>query len=391
MANISDVARLAGVSTATVSAVLNGRNVVKPQTRRVVLEAIKKLNYHPNLQARNLARGHSGILGLVISDIINPFFAEIAQVVQAEANLRGYQVFISATQFSLERLRAAVAYMVGMRAAGLVIMTTEMDDETLGILRARKIPAIFEDVGIVDRHTSKLRIDYEGGINQIVRTLADLGHRRVLFLENPPSGEAASFFSVRLRREAFQTAIAHYPGMQYEQLTVVGPPFVAGLRAAAEALERFIFTAAVVNADPIALGFLKGLRNLGRRVPEDISVVGFDNSPGCEYADPPLASVEISREQIGRLAVDTLVRMIEKGDRGSEIRIGTELIRRASLAPAPVSGKLQELDRADEQPDTRPHASAVAKLRAKFANKPGVPECKPARSPAGSATEAEPG
>jgi DNA-binding LacI/PurR family transcriptional regulator len=120
MANINDVAKLAGVSTATVSAVLNGQDIVKLQTRRRVMDAITKLNYHPNLYARSLARGRSALLGLIISDITNPFFADVAQVVQAEAKRCGYQVFISATQFSLELLKAAVKYMIGMRVDGLL-------------------------------------------------------------------------------------------------------------------------------------------------------------------------------------------------------------------------------------------------------------------------------
>lgn len=348
MANIGDVARLAGVSTATVSAVLNGLDVVKPKTRRRVLDAIQKLDYQPNLYARSLARGRSAMLGLIISDIINPFFAEIAQVVQAEANRRGYQVFMSATQFSLARLQAAVRHMIGMRADGLVIMTTEMDDETLAIIRARRMPVIFEDAGTVERTISNLRIDYEGGIFKAVRCLVEMGHRRILYVENPPAPvDRSHLLSLRVREEAFVAAAKRFPDVQTWNIAFPGPAFPAGIRAAAEALRRFPFTGAVVNADPIALGFLRGLRREGCRVPEDFSVIGFDDSPGCEYTDPPLSSVSIPRELIGRVAVETLVRMIEEKEPGREVHIPTELVVRESIGGAP-SAKVQQPGRADQ-------------------------------------------
>src|SRR5579863_9179351 len=144
MAKIDDVAKLAGVSTATVSAVVNGQDIVKPKTRIKVLKAIQKLNYHPNLYARSLARGRSAMLGVIVSDLSNPFFAEIAQAVQTEALLRKYQVLICATQFSGDRLSDAVRHMMGMRVDGLVIMTSEMEESIAKLLRKRKIPVLFE-------------------------------------------------------------------------------------------------------------------------------------------------------------------------------------------------------------------------------------------------------
>lgn len=343
MAKIDDVARLAGVSTATVSAVVNDLDVVKPRTRRRVLDAIRKLNYQPNLYARGLARGRSAMLGLIISDIINPFFAELAQIVQAEANHHGFQVFISATQFSLQRLQAAVKFMIGMRADGLVIMTTEMDPETLEAIRQRKMPVVFEDVGTVDQTTSNIRIDYEGGIFRAVHCLAELGHQRILYIENQPAVlDKSQMLSLKLRAEAFESAAGRFPGIETHVVTSPGPAFTAGVRAAAEALERHTFTGAVVNADPIALGFLRGLRRAGLRVPRDVSVIGFDNSPSCELTDPPLTSVSIPREMIGKAAVETLVRMIRNGEPGHEIHIPTELVLRESAGRSASLGRLAE-------------------------------------------------
>lgn len=333
MANIDDVAKLAGVSTATVSAVLNGQDIVKPKTRKKVFEAIEALNYQPNLYARTLARGRSAMLGVIISDIGNPFFAEIAQRVQTEALLRSYQCLISATQFSVDRLTQAVHHMMGMRVDGLIIVTSEMHDSISDVLRSRRVPVVFEDVGTVDETIANLRIDYEGGIHAAVTALVERGHKRLLFAENHPDiVEPERWLSHRLRADAFRNALKRFPDVHADFLDCPGPAFQAGLKGAREVLKNFAVTGVVVNADPVAFGFLRGFLEAGKRVPEDISLVGFDDHPACEYTTPSLTSVSVSRETIGVLAVKTILDMIDNGKSGREINIPTRLVFRQSVA-----------------------------------------------------------
>jgi DNA-binding LacI/PurR family transcriptional regulator len=334
MSSIDDVAKLAGVSTATVSAVVNGQDIVKPRTRKKVLDAIRTLNYEPNFYAQTLARGRSTIIGIIISDIVNPFFAEIAQIVQQNAIRRGYQVLISVTEFSVDRLGDAIKYMIGMRIDGILIMTSEMDDKVLEIVRERKIPVVFEDVGTVDATTSNLRIDYEGGIYRAVRCLVELGHEKILFVQNPPiSVQPEQLFSHRLRAEAFQAAIDRFPNLTAHKFAGSGgrTPFQAGVECARQILQRFEFTGVVASADPHAVGLLRGFQRAGKKVPDDISIIGFDNSPFCEYTDPQLTSVSISRNEIAESAVEALIGMMEQGRPGVEIHIPTELIMRESV------------------------------------------------------------
>ena len=337
MPNIDDVAKLARVSTATVSAVVNGRDSkITPRTRRRVLEAIEKLGYHPNLYARSLARGRSRLLGVIISDIMNPFFADVAQVVQSEALARGYNVLIAATQFSVHRLNDAVEHMIGMRVDGMVVITTEMEEQVLASIRRRKIPVIFEDVGTTDETTSNLRVDYAGGIYRAVLCLVELGHERILFAENYPSiAEKRRLFSIQARAEAFTAAARKFPKLKTFTIARPGPPFQAGMEAATAALKQFDFTGVVANCDPIALGLLRGFRRAGKRVPRDISLIGFDNSAWCELTEPPLTSVDVSRAVLGKAAVEALVGMIENKTPGSDIRIETDLILRESAGRAP--------------------------------------------------------
>ena len=332
MAKIGDVAKLAGVSTATVSAVINGVDTVKPKTKRRVLAAVEKLNYQPNLYARSLARGRSRMLGVIVSALDNRFFAEIAQIAETNALENGYQVLIASTQFSMERLRSAVRQMIGMRVDGLIIMTSEFDPDVLEMLRSRKVPVVFEDVGTVDPTTSNMRVDYEGGIQRAMRTLVEMGHTRILFVQSHLDvAEWNQMLSIRLRAEAFHDAARQFPEVEASFLDAPGVLFEAGQAAAAEALNRFQFTGVIANCDPIALGLLHGFRRAGLQVPAEVSIIGFDDSPECEYTEPQLTSVRIPRDLIGRAAVETLRRMIENGQPGCEIRIPTELVMRESV------------------------------------------------------------
>jgi DNA-binding LacI/PurR family transcriptional regulator len=342
LAKISDVARQAGVSTATVSAVVNERGTVEAGTRRRVLGAINKLHYQPNLYASNLARGRTHLLGLVVSDIINPFFSEIAQAVRQEAQARGYEVSLASTQFSQADLVSAIHRMIGMRVAGVAIMSTEMDNRVLEILRAHRMPAVFEDVGTVGETVSNIRIDYEGGIFKAVRYLVDLGHRRILYVRSYPDThqKEAAFLSICMRTQAFHKALKQFKpaGLVADIVTCPGPGPKAGYQAILKALEHFTFTAVMAIADPVALGVLRGLRARGVEIPRDVSLVGFDNSYLCEYLCPSLTSVNIPRLRLGQMVVDCLVRNVENKEPGRELILETDLIVRESTAP-PHPGK----------------------------------------------------
>jgi LacI family transcriptional regulator len=337
LANISDVARKAKVSTATVSAVVNERGTVEPATKRRVLEAIKKLNYQPNLYATNLARGKTRTLGLVVSDIMNPFFAEIAQALRLEAQARRYEILLASTQFSQSELVSIIRRMIGMRVAGVAIMSTEMDARALEILQAHQMPAVFEDVGTVSETVSNIRIDYEGGIFKAVKYLVDLGHRRILYVRSHPdiAQKESAFLSICMRTAAFQKAVKLFKsaGLEADIVNCPGPGPIAGYQAIQRALKDSAFTAVIAIADPVALGVLRGLHTNKIRVPNDVSLVGFDNSYLCEFLCPSLTSVNIPRLKLAQMVVDSLVRNVEEKEPGRELLLETELIVRESTAP----------------------------------------------------------
>ncbi len=337
LVSIYDVAKFAKVSTATVSAVINNRDTVEAGTRRRVLAAIKKLHYQPNLYASNLARRTTRLFGLIVSDIVNPFFGEVAQAIRAEAQAQGYEVSLAATQFAPADLVAIIRRLIGMRVAGVAIISTEIDPRALEILRESRTPAVFEDVGTVSETVSNIRIDYEGGIFKAVKYLVDLGHRKLLYVRGFPDGhrKEQAFLSIRLRTEAFRAAIRRFrlQGVQAEITTYPGPGPCSGQQALHKARKQFDFTAAVAMSDPVALGVLRGLRECGLGVPREVSLIGFDNSYFCEYLSPPLTSVNIPRARLAQMVVDCLVRNVEYAAPGQELFLETELIVRESTAP----------------------------------------------------------
>lgn len=358
MASIYDVAKVARVSTATVSAVVNGQDKVEAKTRRRVLAAIKKLHYQPNLYARNLARGRTHLLGLIFSDVVNPFFGELAQSIRLEAQARGYELSLASTQFSEEGLILAVKRMIGMRVMGLAIMTTEMSDQVFEILRNSKTPAVFEDVGTVSETISNIRIDYEGGILKAMQYLVDLGHKRILFVRSTPdtAPQEPPFLSIRLRTEAFMNVAKQFrsEGIESEIVTYPGPGPKAGQLAIHKALDNLpSFTAAIAIADTVALGVLRGLQQRGVRVPDDVSVVGFDNNYLCEYLYPPLTSVDIPRAKLGKMVVECLIKNVENQEPGHELLLETNLVVRDSatrLSKSRTRKRPAELSRSENSP-----------------------------------------
>jgi LacI family transcriptional regulator len=330
-ARIKDVARAAGVSTATVSHVINGTKYVTDVTRQRVLGAIESCNYHPNAHARTLASGRSNMIGLLISDISNPFFPDLVKSISSAAAERGYNVILLDTNYDPKRAADYVRRLTELKVAGVALMTSELDAALFRQITGNLISVDFDDPGPAGRRVSNIRIDYPAGIEEAVRHLVSLGHRRIAHIAG-----ASRIPSGVIRRQAFIDSIArHLPG--------VPPPLVfegdfrldGGRRAASEILSsREMPTAVVAANDMMALGAMQEFRAAGVQVPRDISIVGFDDIAFASLCDPPLTTVCSPREEIGRRAVEALMTMIERPDRlGVEIRIPTYLIKRASTAP----------------------------------------------------------
>jgi len=335
-ATIKDVARLASVSLSTVSAVVNGKDIVSEETRSRVLEAVGRLDYQPSLYASNLARHHTQILGLIVSNLVNPFFAETAQVFESESRKHGYQISLLQTGFSQSRLRISVRQMLGMRVAGLAVLTSEFDEEAFELLKASNTPSVFLDVGNPGPHMGNISVDTKGGMILAVRHMVELGHRDILFVRNSQTTETElSLLSHRKRNEGFSEAIAKYrsKGVKGVIMDFPGPDTYAGLKAIRKALKTSHFTAVIAMTDLVALGVYHGLNEAGLRIPQDVSVIGFDNTYLAEFSSPAMCTVDISRKSMCEAAVGMLLEEATSGKSGREFKLSTNLIVRNSTAP----------------------------------------------------------
>lgn len=325
---LQEVARRARVSTATVSRVLNNTAAVKSSTRARVLKIVQELKYSPNLHAQSLAGGRSRSIGVIVSNIENPFFLDIYKTVEAGALAAGYEVIMANTGYRPERLVTSIRLMLGRRLAGVAAIVSEMDATLIQELSGQRIPVVFYDVGTPRRNITNIRVDYRVGMAKLISYLYSLGHRRIGYV-----GHHATLGPIHERVQTVRDARDRFAGLEVEVATDADT-LEGGRQAARLLLARPARpTALVCVNDVMAVGALRELRARGLRVPEDVSVTGFDNVTLAQFAVPALTTVHIPRDLIGRTICDCLMR--DDGPLEQEFLLEPELVVRDSTGPAP--------------------------------------------------------
>jgi DNA-binding LacI/PurR family transcriptional regulator len=329
--NLDEVAKRAGVSAATVSRVLNNLNVVRDSTRDRVMRAVSDLNYHPNLHARSLAGGKNRTIGMIASNLENPFFFDIFRTLEEDAHTSSYEVLVAHTGYSPEQLVRSVRTMIGRRVAGLAVIVSEMAPDLMEELELSRIPAVFYDVGAAKRHISNIRVQYRHGIERLVEHLHGLGHKRFAFI-----GHHSTLGPTSEREQAFVETMARVQPVPEWRTAADQDGPEGGRRAIGELLNSgFRPTAVICVNDYTAIGVLSELRERSFDVPRDVSVTGFDNIQLSEYCYPPLTTAHIPRDRIGHLVFQALVPEPGAQDlTGREIVVEPELILRQSSARA---------------------------------------------------------
>lgn len=325
--SLEEVARRAKVSTATVSRVLNNATLVKNSTRARVTRAIEELKYHPNLHARSLAGGKSRTIGVIVSNIENPFFLDIYKAVEAGAHAAGYEVIMANTDYRSELLVTSIRLMIGRRVAGLAAIVSEMDPELIDELSGYKIPVVFYDVGVPRLNITNIRVNYRRGMEKLTDYLYSLGHRKLGFV-----GHHASLGPINERVNVVLESVARYPDVEVH--TAADMDNLEGGRRATRALLSAHpgLTAIVCVNDFMAVGAMREIRERGLRMPEDISVTGFDNVKLAQFCYPALTSVHIPRDQVGQIICDSLIPN-SKAPLEHEILIDPDLVLRDSSGP----------------------------------------------------------
>jgi DNA-binding LacI/PurR family transcriptional regulator len=325
--SIKDVAARAAVSIATVSHVLNGTRVTRPRTRDRVLAAVRELGYSQNQAARNLARGTSSILGLIISDVRNPFFPEITAAFQDQALAHEMDAIMLNTNYDAQRTLHSVRRLLGLQVPGVAIFTSQIEPSVVDILAERRVAAVYLDLGKVSHAVSNIVVDYESGIAQALEHLTSLGHSRIGYIGGPPK-----LLSIHRRKQAF---IDNATRLGLNTSLMIDSDFsVKGAYSAcSKLLEANPPTAIVAGNDLTAIGVLHCAYDAGLRVPEHLSVVGFDDILFAEYTQPALTTVAIPRAEIGKTAFEALWAMLSDPElKGREYRLGTHLVIRQSTA-----------------------------------------------------------
>ncbi|NCC33808.1 MAG: LacI family DNA-binding transcriptional regulator [Chloroflexia bacterium] len=324
---VSDIARLAHVSPSTVSRVLTGSSRVHPAKSAAVLAAIEQLNFRPNLTARALALGKSMVIGILTQSMMSQFYGELAQGIEEGLAGSGYQgVFASGHWESLDE-QAALDILLARQVDGLIVLGGYYPDDDLRAIN-KQIPLIAVGRHIDGLEDQCIRVENASGSFQAVRHLIDLGHRRIAHISGIPSHLDASE-----RQRGYTEALAS-AGLAVDERLIVEGNFTeqSGLLALETLLARGShFTAIFAANDQMAYGIRLGLYRRGLRVPDDISLVGFDDLIGSIYTTPPLTTVRQSMHEQGRQAARGLLRLLanEPPDLPS---VTTELVIRETTA-----------------------------------------------------------
>lgn len=343
MATLRDVAALAGVSIKTVSNVVNGYEHIRPSTRQRVTAAIEELGYQPNLAARNLRAGRTGVIGLAVPELRFSYFAELADAVLAAARQRGYVVLIEQTggerEAEVELLRGPrVSMMDGLLFSPLGLTTDDAD--VLDV----PYPLVLLGERIFNGPTDHVTMDNVAGAAQATAHLVALGRRRIAVLG---AHEGEQMGSATLRLEGYQQAL-RAAGLAFDPTLVVvhqGWHRTDGAEAARELLARSTpFDAVFALNDELALGAMRVLLQAGLRVPQDVAVIGFDDVAESQFAMPSLTTVDPNRAQIAHEAVEALVERIAAapatGRSRRVVTVPTTLVVRESAPAADVPAPL---------------------------------------------------
>lgn len=330
--DIREIARRAKVSTATVSRAINRIPTVDPQLVKRVWKVVDELGYYPNTQARALVLGRTHIFGLIVSEITNPFFPEIVQTFENLAVENNYEILLTSTVNDPKRMESSVRRMIERRVDGVAILTFGMEESLIEHLRDRKVPLVFVDVGPDVAGVANIRINYVNGIRQAVQHLAALRHTRIAFISGPQNLKSA-----RARRDAFQTSMVEI-GLPSDLIVMGNHRMEGGMKAFHElhALSNPP-TAILCSNDMTAIGVMREAYEQNVKIPDDLSVVGFDDIHLTEFTIPPLTTVQMSQHELAKIAFRALLNEVEKptSQEKHKYELTTSLVLRRSTALAP--------------------------------------------------------
>lgn len=326
MTTIREIADLAGVSSATVSKVLNGKDQnISSETRRRILKIVEKEGYIPNGVAKSLRIKNTKTIGLMVPDVTNLFFSEVAKGIEDAASKRGYSLILCNTDNKENKERMYLKILQEKKVDGLIITASHSN---LG----DQLDKVSTPVVLVDRDVNttksvgRITVDNVTGGRLAAEKLMDVGCKSIAHitaeLENKPAAERYKGFLESLEENSiiFEKAGLHTGYFIVE----------TGYQGIMELSKRIEFDGVFCGNDLIAIGAVKALKELGKRIPEDVAVIGFDDIALSQYVDPPLTTIRQPIYKLGESAVKLLLEMIETGASDGAVVLHPELVERMS-------------------------------------------------------------
>lgn len=314
---MADVAREAGVSLMTVSRALNDKDGISEATRMRIHEVIDRLGYRPSSIARGLVTKRTGTIGLVVPDNSNPYFSEVARGVEHAAYAQDYNVFLCNTEEDAAREQAVLHSLAEKLVDGLVVCSSRLDQNDLLAILKYFSAQVLVNRSLENSEAAALLSDDENGVREAVQHLLQRGHCAIGMLAGPERS-----FSGQVRLRGYRGAL-NDAGVPYNPDWVqnCAPMVDASQQAAIDLLTRHPeLTAIVCFNDLVAVGALKACAELGRSVPDDVAIIGFDDIPLASLVTPPLTTIHVPRYELGVLAGKTLLAQINgKEARGEQV------------------------------------------------------------------------
>lgn len=327
---IAEVAREAGVSSQTVSRVINNRPDVAPETRQRVQQVINRLGYQPNAIARSLASRRTRTLGLITADFSDYFFTQVIAGAEIEARKQGYFFMLGSTERNPQDEPEYIRLLTEYRVQGILFArpSAEPDNRYLLDLLRDGAPVVTTAYHLPGADLTVVDVDNVDGARQATRYLLECGRRQIAMITGPTTWKSVSDRTRGYRLALEEAGVGFDP-----DLIAQGDwSYRSGYRAMQELLARGVsFSALFAQNDQVAIAAIRALREAGRRVPEDVAVVGYDDIPVAEYCDPPLTTIRQPMREVGEVATKLLIQAIEEpGTAQGEVLLKAELIRRCS-------------------------------------------------------------
>jgi len=327
--DIQQVAKRAKVSTATVSRVLNGSPSVREETSEHVRRVIAELNYVPNTHARSLRVGRARMFGLIVSDINNPFFPELIDAFEALAAQQGIDVIFMHTNYDPKRLKSCIRRMVERSVDGIAVMTSEVDEEALEMAPARVPLVLMNQPAYIGKYRN-VPVEYSTGFREALDHLRFLGHTDIGFISGP-----STLSSAKRRHQEWAIAMKRLKLRVRRERIVTGDMRVEGGERAMRELMSLATrpTAVLTSNDLMAIGALQAASNAGLSIPEDISIIGFDDLPIASMVVPQLTTIQLPRREIAAYAFSSLLQATREGIVAECAIVHPRLIVRKSTGP----------------------------------------------------------